>query len=309
MKQKIILDKKQVLRFTRISFFSFVIVISLFMSQYSYLSDYDKAEVSHYLDRTSDSILQSSDNDTQITQKIMHWENNLCLKPFNFSIFNAFRSFLLRYTYRDPEWFVHIRKSNCEERAIIFEDMANRTNLTHRKIVIDGFIDPINNRTENHRWSEVFLDGSWRIADSGFNLCYPINNQSYFTGHRGYLIGYVAVINDNGSFTDCTNLYVNETGKLIIKAIRNGNPIENASVSVKLNYGNMSCNVIGGNKIKLYTDQSGFCEINLGIYSNTNYTVTVNDIKTFYKYSGKNNIEIEDADNNLEISVDNIGLR
>lgn len=309
MKQKIILDKKQVIRFTSISFFSFVFVISLFLSQYSYLSDYDKAEVSHYLDRTSESILQSSDNDTQITQKIMHWENNLYLKPFSFSISNAFRNFLLRYTYRDPEWFVYIRKSNCEEHAIIFEDMANRTNLTHRKIVIDGFIDPINNRTENHRWSEVFLDGLWRIADSGFNLWYPKNNQSYFTAKRGYLIGHVAVINDNGSFTDCTNLYVNETGKLIIKAVRNGNPIENASVYVKLNYGNISCNAIGGNKIKLYTDQSGFCEINLGIYSNTNYTVTVNDIKTFYKYSGKNNIEIEDADNHLEISVDNIGLR
>lgn len=308
MKQKIILDKKQVIRFTSISFFSFVIVISLFLSQYSYLPDYDRAEVSHYLDRTSESILLNSDNDTQTTQKIIFWEKNLLLKPFSFSISSLFRDILLRHTYRDPEWFVYIRRGNCGESALIFEDMANRTNLTYRKIVIDGFIDPINNRTENHRWSEVFLDDSWRIADSGFNLWYPKNNQSYFTVNRGYLIGHVTVLNNNGSFTDCTNLYMNETGKLLIKAVRNGNPIENASVSVKLNYGDMSCNVIGGNKIDLYTNQSGFCEINLGIYNDTYYTVKVNDFKIFYNYYGKDDVEITDTDNYLELNVDKIGL-
>ena len=105
----------------------FVGIFLLFLSfQYSYTLDYDESEIDQYLNRTSNLISQNSYNNTQKTQKIIHWERNLPIMTFQ----KDFRNIILRFTYRNPEWFIHIRKANCEEKAIIFEDMANRTNFS-----------------------------------------------------------------------------------------------------------------------------------------------------------------------------------
>lgn len=280
------------------------ITIGLFLLllsfQYSYTLDYDESEIDQYFNRTSGFISLNSYNDTEKTQQIIHWERNLPLRTFQ----NGLRNWILRYTYRTPEWFIHIRKANCEEKAIIFEDMAKRTNLTYRKICIDGFIDPKIKSTENHRWSEVWLDGKWRIADSGFNLWYPKNDQLFFTEEKGYLIGHVVTFDDNMTMEDCTDLYVKNTSELTIKAIRNGKVIKDADIQIKLNYENLSCTVVGGNKIHLSTNDSGICQVNLGIYDNTNYTVTINDVKLFYKFSGKETIILKNNTDYLEIDVD-----
>lgn len=275
----------------------------LFLSfQYSYTLDYDENEIDKYLNRTSELISQNSYNDTEKTQRIIHWERNLPLRTFQ----NGLRNWILRHTYKTPEWFIHIGKANCEEKAIIFEDVAKRTNLTYRKICIDGFIDPKNNRTENHRWTEVWLDGDWRIADSGFNLYYPKNNKSYFTVDKEYLIGHIATFDDNMTMEDITDSYVKNTSELMIKASRKGKNIKDADIQIKLNYESLSCDVVGGNKIRLSTNESGICKVNLGIFDYTNYTVTVNDNKLFYKLSGKDIITLKNNTDYLEIEVDNI---
>ena len=282
------------------------ILLVLFLSfQYSYIIDYDKTEIDQYLDWTGNQILQNSINDTEKTQQIINWERNLPLRPFSYN----FRNIILRFTYRNPEWFIHIRKANCEEKAIIFEDMAKRTNITYRKIFIDGFIDPKSKSTENHRWTEVWLDEDWRIADSGFNLWYPKDNQSYFTMERGYLIGYVATFDENMTIEDCTDLYVKNTSELTIKATRNGQIIKEADIKIKLNYGNLSCKVVGGNNIHLSTNDSGICKVNLGIFDYTNYTVTVIDEKFFHKFLGKDTINLKNNTEYLEIEVDKIKMR
>jgi hypothetical protein len=308
MKIKLTDNQTKVLQFSFAIFLLLVYLVLMLASQYSYLPDYDKDEISYHLNRTGEKICLASDNDTEKTQMIIDWENGLFLKPFYFTKSSILRDYLLRFSYRDPQWFVYIRKANCEERALIFEDMANRTNLTYRKVGIAGFIDPVNDRTENHRWTEVWINNSWQIADSGFNLWYPKNNQSYFTVEKDYLIGKVVVFDDNGSFNDCTDLYVNRTGLLKIKALREGNPIENATVSIKLNYENLTCNVVGGNRLKLNTDNSGDCEVVLGVYENTSYTVIVEEKKQFYKYTGTENVIIKDGENYLAINIEDLKL-
>ena len=308
MKKRLTSNQIKIIRLLLITFLLFVCLLSMLASQYSYLPDYNKEEISHHLSRTGEKISQTSVNDIEKTQMIIDWENGLFLKPFYFTESTILRDILLRFSYRDPQWFVYIRRANCEERALIFEDMANRTNLTYRKVGIAGFIDPAKYRTENHRWTEVWANNSWQIADSGFNLWYPKNNQSYFTAERGYLIGKVVVFGDNDTFNDCTDLYVDRTGTLKIKALREGNAIDNASVSIKLNYENLTCNVVGGSRFKLNTNNSGNCEVVLGVYNNTSYTVIVEELKHFYKYTGTENIEIKEGENYLEINVDKMKL-
>jgi len=269
---------------------------------------YPKTEIEQYLNETCESIRLNSENDTEKVHKIIAWENNeLGLTPF--------KAYQLHLRQRggcsSPNkvyWYTYVGKGNCGERAIIFEDMAKRTGLKYRKIVIDGYIDPqknyTDNRPDNHRWSEVWLNDNWRIADSGCNLSYPEDNLSYFTLEKGWLIGHVAILYDNGTFGDRTDSYVNRAGKLIIQAVKDGESIKDADVSIKLTYMNHPCSVVGGNNIKLSTNNSGLCEISLGIYDSAYYMVKVSDKGIFYEYFGRENVTIANETNYLVIELD-----
>ena len=66
--------------------------------------------------------------------------------------------------------------------------------------------------------------------------------------------------------------------------------------------------VVGGNNIHLSSNDSGISKVNLGIYNDTNYTITVNDNKLFYKLSGEDTITVKNNTYDLDIEVDNIKL-
>lgn len=281
---------------------AWIILISIFICLFYtsiYLNPiyhcYTKPQIEQYLNETSEYILQNSDNATEIVQNIILWENSIGLTTFNKWYLGPLR------ISKDPKWYIYIGNANCGERAIIFEDMAKRTNLIYRRIQIDGLIDTKNN-TNNHRWSEVWFDGDWRISDSGFNLWYPKNNQSYFTSNRGFLIGHVSILNDNLTFKDCTDLYVNNTGKLIIQVLRDGENVANAHVSIKLNNHNISCYTIG-KIIKYSTNESGLCEVTLGVYDGTYYTIDATRVGIF-KYTGQENVTITNETTYLTIELD-----
>lgn len=273
----------------------------------SYYQFHAKQEIEQHLDDISESILLESANDTEKVQQIIRWERDLFFSSPD--SFDKRYELLLRKT-KNPIWYIHLRKASCGELAIVFEDMANRTNLTYRKIVIDGFINPKDNSTENHRWSEVWLENDWRITDSGFNFFYPNTNNLIFTDGRDFLIGHVAVLNEDKTYIDCTSDYVNRSEKLIIKAVKNGEIVENASVIINLNYNDTSCRVVGGKGIKYFTNDSGLCEVTLGVYDNVSYTVVVEDIKSVYKYSGQDEITINNNKTSyLDIELNKKKLR
>ncbi|VUT28180.1 MAG: hypothetical protein SYNGOMJ08_00743 [Candidatus Syntrophoarchaeum sp. GoM_oil] len=273
-----------------------LVLVCIGLCHYYYL------EIEQDLNETAESILQNSKNDTEKVHNIIAWENNnLSLTRFESNQYYPRRS-------RDPHWYIFLKKANCGERAIIFEDMAERTNITYRKLRIDGYIDPANNNIDNHRWFEVWLECDWRIADSGYNLSYPKNNQSYFTSVKEYLIGHVAILSDNGTFEDCTDRYVNETSKLIIHSVKDGKNIEDADISIKLTHKNLTCPVVG-KSIKYSTNDSGLCEINLGIYNETYYTVDVSYESVFYNYSGRENVTIINKTTFLVIELDKLQIK
>lgn len=270
--------------------------IAGFIAGYTVNSLYNKEQ---YLNETAETIILNSKNDTEKVHRIIVWENKFGLTTFKPSIISQ----CLRLP-KDAKWHIFLKKANCGERAIIFEDMAERTKLKYRRVVIDGYIDPPNNKMNNHRWSEVKLDGDWRIADSGFNLSYPEDNQSFFTLEKGWLIGHVAIQYDNETFGDCTDLYVNRRGKLIIQAVKDGKNIKDADVSINMTYKNLTCPVVSGKTIKRSTNNSGLCEINLGIYDSACYMVKVSDKGIFYGCFGRENVTIANETNYLVIELD-----
>lgn len=295
------LDKKLYLKIYLIVCFAFLFFIyyaSLYTTfEYSIYDLHYEPRIEQNMENISKIITQTSNTDIEKNQKIIEWENELNLKPFNIhSRLDRQR----RIKSNKTSWHVYLKKANCRERSLIFEEMANKTNLTYRRIEIDGFIDPNNNRTSNHRWDEVWLDDDWRIADSGFSLYYPKNNNSFFTLEKGFLIGHVAVLDSRGKYIeDRTNSYVNKTGKLIITAKNDGEYIENADVSIKLNYKNITSNVVGEN-LKVYTNKSGFYEITLGIYDGTYYIVNISSGDLY----GEKNVTLINEKNFLIIELD-----
>jgi hypothetical protein len=279
-----------------ILFFSILIILN------HPLCTYRPSEIERQLSETSDFILENSKNDIEKTNKIIEWENGLEL-----STFEDYEGYLRKSN--NAKWFIHLKKANCGERAIIFEDMAKRTNLTYRSVTFDGYINPIDGEINNHRWTQVWIDNDWRIADSGFNLSYPKYNNYYFHSKRGFLIGHVAIIYDNGTFGDITDSYVEKTGKLIINAKKDNNNVKNADISITMEYKNFSCPVVGGGTIRLTTNDSGISELNLGINNNTNYTVSANYKDSFFEYYGKEMFILTNNTDTLVIELDNRKIR
>lgn len=268
--KKIFLGIYLIVCFTILFFTYYAPVYTAF--EYSIYDFYYKPSIEQHMENISKNITQNSDTDIEKTHRIIQWENELNLKEFNIlSKLDRYR----RIKSNKTSWYVYLKKGNCREKSLIFEEMANKTNLTYRRIEIDGFIDSNDFGTSNHRWDEVWLDGDWRIADSGFSLYYPKNNNYFFTLEKGFLIGHVAVLDSKGKYIeDRTNSYVNKTGKLIITAKNDGEYIENTDVSIKLKYNNITSTVVGEN-LKVHTNESGFYEINLGMYSDTYYIVNI----------------------------------
>ena len=293
------LKKKRVIVLLSIVFILFFLILIILNNPFF---TYRPNEIEGQLCEISDFILENSKNDIEKTNKIIEWENGLKLSTFEDD------EEYLRCSH-NGKWFIHLKKANCGERAIIFEDMAKRTNLTYRSITFDGYINPIDGKINNHRWTQVWIDNDWRIADSGFNLSYPKNNNYYFHSKKGFLIGHVAIIYNNGTFGDITDSHVEKTGKLIINAKKDNNNVKNADISITMEYKNFSCPVVGGGTIRLTTNDSGISELNLGIYNNSNYTVSVNYKDSFFEYYGKEMFTFTDNTDTLIIELDNRKIR
>ncbi len=264
---------------------------------------YTKPQIESYLNETSERICKYSNNDTEIVQQIIAWENSESIDLKRFDGYNV----LLRYFY-DARWFIYIGRANCGERAIIFEDMAKRCGLTYRHVELEGFIKSSENSIADHAWTEVWIDDGWRIADSGFRLWYPKDNQTYFTSKRNFIIGNVNVINNNTYFEDCTENYVDKTCHLKVKVMENGNFVPKSSVLVTMNYNGLKVPVIGS-KSKLLTNDSGEYSVNLGVYNNTSYHIKSNYKGLLYEYYGTENITVKNGSQSVFVNITDKKLR
>lgn len=263
---------------------------------------YTKPQIESYLNETSERICNSN-NDTEIVQKIIAWENSESINLKRFDIYTA----PLRIS-GNANWFIYIGRANCGERAIIFEDMAKRCGLTYRHVEMEGFIKSSENSIADHAWTEVWIDDGWKIADSGFHLWYPKDNQTYFTSKRNFIIGNVNVISNGTYFEDCTENYVDETCHLKVKVMENSNFVQKASVLITIDYNGLKVPVIG-RKSKLLTNDSGECNVNLGVYNNTSYHIISNYKGLLYEYYGTEIITVENGSQSVFVNITDKKLR
>lgn len=249
------------------------------------------------LNEISEDILLKSSNDTEIVQNIIRWERNqFIIRSERFEASDL----ILREIVPKSSWYLFLNKGNCGELGIIFEDMANRTGLTCRKVGINGFID-FNGRTENHAWSEVLINETeWVVADSGFDYYPPADH--YFDYSNGWLLGPVYAFENGVQTEDRTAYYIPNTEKLIINSVRGGETVPNCSIDIEMSHNGNSTRVVG-TVIKLKTNESGLCPVILGVYDNTSYTLKLVDSKGIYQYEGEKNILSGNNTSEIEIEV------
>jgi len=264
---------------------------------YSIYNYYAADHIEAYLNKSSENILLKSSNDTEIVQNIVKWE---CNEFISSSEMFGKLDIIHREMSHKSSWYLFLNKGNCGERGVVFEDMANRTGLTCRKIAINGFID-FNGNTENHAWSEVLINESeWVVADSGFNYSPPANH--YFDYSKIWLLGPVYAFENGVQKEDRTTYYIPNTEEMIIKSTRDGDIIPNCSINIEMNNNGKSQRVVG-NVIKLKTNESGLCPVTLGVYDNTSYTLRLVDSKGIYQYDGEKNIVLGNKTKEVEIEV------
>lgn len=312
-------SKKQLLRIATkltLALYLMYIVIPYFVyPAFLYYAVYKPFAADHieaYLNKTSETILLKSSNNTEIADNIIQWERDEFISGST-----IFDSVFDPLGYRIPKnagWYIFLNKGNCGERALIFNDMARRTGLSYRKIVVDGFIDSDINfdgghNSGDHSWSEFLLeDGTWVIADVGFDVSPLYKNKSVFCDEKNMLLGPVFVYDNLTTTVDCTEDYVNNTKKLKVKAVRDGKEIDNASIKIALNYDGKSKMVAGGltRFVKFKTNESGISRITLGIYDNASYTLKVVDSKGVYQYESANEILFGNSTEEIEVEVDRL---
>lgn len=274
---------------------------------YAIYEPFASDHIEAYLNKTSETILLESSNNTEIADNIVKWELNEFIHGSD-----IFSHFFDPFGYRIPKsagWYIFLNRGNCGERAIIFNDMASRTGLKYRKMVVDGFIYSKYNSSSDHSWSEVLLeDGSWVIADTGFNSSPLYTNKSVFCSEKNMLLGPVFVYENITATIDCTEDYVDNTEKIRVKAVRDGKEIDNANIQITMNYNGISRKVAGGfaRFIKFKTNESGISDITLGVYDNVSYTIKVVDSKGVYHYEGKRNIVLASNTGEFEVEVDKL---
>jgi len=289
----------------------YVVISAIIYPAFLYYAIYKPLASDHiesYLDKTSEIILLRSSNNTEIADNIVKWELNEFIRGSD-----IFNHFLDPFGYRIPKsagWYIFLNQGNCGERAIIFNDMATRTGLKYRKVVVDGFINSKYNSSSDHSWSEVLLeDGSWVIADTGFNASPLYTNKSVFCSDKNMLLGPVFVYENLTATIDCTEYYVDNTEKLKVKTVRDGKEIDNASIQITMNYKGVSKKVAGefSRFIKFKTNESGISEMTLGVYDNVSYTLKAVDSKGIYQYEGETDVVL--GNNTEEVKIEANKLR
>lgn len=307
-------NRKRIINFaakaTVVSYVLYIVISAFVYPAYLYYFVYKPIASDHidaYLDKTSETILLESSNNTEIADNIVQWERNEFILTSD-----IFDSVLDPFGFRIPKsagWYIFLNKGNCGERAIVFNDMASRTGVSYRKVVVDGFINRKYNSSSDHSWSEVLLeDGSWVIADTGFNVSPLYTNKSVFCSEKNMLLGPVFVYENLTATIDCTEDYVDNTEKIRVKAVRDGKEIDNASIQIIMNYNGISRKVAGGfaRFIKFKTNESGISEMTLGVYDNVSYKLKAVDSKGIYQYEGETDVVLGSNTEEVKIEANKI---
>lgn len=300
-------DKGFFLRFTKkeifILFMIFLILISPMYVSGIMKSVVENYEKSGYFEDLAKSIFENKTGDVSKVKAILKWqeENMLTSSTYGNSyqilfsnihiIIKPVKICIRLSGHENPKWTLLSKCGACEEDALAFMELAKLGNITVRSIHIDG---------EDHNFDEVFMNGSWIIADPTQGVDRGYNVPLDFLENAWKLnISYAYAIYPNGTIEDVTNRYTNTSNLTLSLKDSGNNSIDNATVLVFSNnrythrYTNISC----------ITNSSGTCRFVLG---DGNYSIEVKKGLLF----GEVKVGLEQgADQKLNLNLKNNYLK
>jgi len=221
--------------------------------------------------RTAEEISPNAHDPKAILEKIADWEDgHMTYDERRVYFYPVFPLLFWRIENPNPAWIVTVKRGGCEEYAILFSAMANSMGIKSRVVYNSG---------EDHVWSEVLINGSWRRFDSTLPKGSRFDDPGFYERPRdkggwGKQLSYVYAIDSDGSQHDVTSYYT-KTGKLIITVKSNNLPVEDARVIIESRFLMESeeyCKYYKGPLpcLERKTNASGICTFDLG---GNNYTV------------------------------------
>lgn len=157
--------------------------------------------------------------------------------------------------YNDYWKFVLSGAGSCGEMAMANTNLMTASGLEVRTVSIAG---------ENHELVEVNTTGKWKVADSA-----TITTREEWAQKRISDVGaltYVSTVIEN-SFLELTQEYVNNSDTIVIKVLRNGQPVPNAEVQLKHTFvtatGSLICQLPNSDR-SFITNVNGTVSLHLG---------------------------------------------
>jgi len=245
---------------------------------------------------TMDEIQQKTTNILDVLHNIADWEK-VNIKPTYSSVYYYpfFPYFVFRKTPPRAEYTILVRQGACEEHAVLFRALAEKSGVQCRVL---------HNKGEDHTWTEIYYNGGWVHFDPTLNRDYRFNNSIFYESSIdmgwGKNISYVYYEDNNGSKIDITRKYT-DVSTVKIKVTKNGVALKNAKIYVYSKY-LMESERFGDiyKKPKLTafneTDDHGSSSFDLG---GNNYLIKVTS-GTLFKRSIKKHITIVE---NIEMEL------
>jgi hypothetical protein len=239
---------------------------------------------------TARAIASKESSQEKILDLIADWLKEHMTYDTKSSYFYPVPPFLLwRMSSPDPAWVMTIKRGGCEEYAILFTEMARSVGIESRVV---------HNPSEDHVWSEVFINGSWTHFDPTLSKGNRFNNPGLYERSRekggwGKQLSYVFFIDNNGTQQDITERYTS-TGRLIIKVEKDNAPVENAKVIVKSRFlmENSPSYRVPLFVSEKYTNATGLCSFDLG---GNNFTV-IAQLGTVFGYKDETIVHLNEND-------------
>jgi len=273
-----------------------VIAVSMIFGFNIYIELMSKTIGPQAIQNTVNAITDESNTDLEKLHICADWVNTEM--TYNTEKWRTYPFWPLQYrrkSHPSPEFVFYSKTGGCEEHATLFKGLAEKTGIETRIVYNSG---------EDHTWTEVFVNGSWRHFDpmpsreKRFDDPGRYERPKEFGGagkqisHVFYLVNDVPV-----SVTD----HYTDTGILSVKVIKDGLPVEDAVVTIKSHFlmDHYSSYREPWFAMDKRTDREGFASFDLGM---NNFTI---EVRKGLLFGYKNDLEIEFFENQeIELSVE-----
>lgn len=153
------------------------------------------------------------------------------------------------FDHTNPEWIANSRCGSCLEYSLLYQLLAENSNLTVRSV---------HNPGEDHSFDEVYINGDWIVVDPSMNRFN--SSRDFYEKDRGLDISYVFAEYPNGTKEDITYLYSSLCDLSVHTIDINGNNLSKSIVRFLSNNYRSSSDT----GLICTTSDDGVCNVSIG---------------------------------------------